>query len=181
MLLFLSLHHSKWALSFPIRWWGPKTPRSVLLVLNRRNPLKLGVGSGTVKGRRLILLFDFYCAWLNVLDVLDHRECVPMQHRAVESVCVLPTNTGCLCPIQMASTLTWHLSHLKKSETECAPWVFRRKHESPSKTFIGWFFQGFLFLSSYQKYVAESGDRVQERKWWAEWFEKSLFMTHHKL
>lgn len=43
------------------------------------------------------------------------------------------------------------------------------------------FFQGFLFLSSYQKYVAESGDRVQERKWWTEWFEKSLFMTHRKL
>lgn len=123
---------------------GQKTLRSVLLVLNQRNPLKLGVGSGTVKGRRLLLLFDFYCAWLNVLDVLDHRECVPMQHRAVESVCVSPANTGCLFPIQMASTLTWHLSHFKKkSETECAPWVSRRKPESPPRTFRAWFFPRF--------------------------------------
>lgn len=50
---------------------------------------------------------------------------MPMQHRAVESVCVSPANTGCLFPIQMASTLTWHLSHFKKNQRQSV------LHESP--------------------------------------------------
>lgn len=32
---------------------------------------------------------------------------------------------------------------LKKSETECAPWVSRRKPESPPRTFRAWFFPRF--------------------------------------